>query len=214
MARPELQPGAAGPGSASGLARCPRRSPEAGLRHSTPVPAAPVAGGAAYSTAATRPEADGQRAACALISMTDVASAAVSSRNAAGRPKISPIGALPKPAHLIDEPVRDQLAAVQFRVLIAIGVFRGRRARSRNLTQRRVQLIELHPFLFRCHRRRSGPRRNWTKTKTRMCSRATAPTAPERSATRGKRRGDFALGQLVRRNAPMAAMESSCVVIV
>ena len=38
-----------------------------------------------------------------------------------------PVGALPEPAHLIDEPIRDQLAAVQFRVVIAIGVFRGLR---------------------------------------------------------------------------------------
>ena len=113
MVRPELQPGAAGPGSASGLAPCPRRSRDAGLRRSTLVPAAPVAGGAAYSAAATRPEADGQRVACALISMTDVASAAVSSRNAAGRPKISPDGAAcqvslirPVPRHLPRLPAR------------------------------------------------------------------------------------------------------------
>ena len=40
-------------------------------------------------------------------------------------------------------------------------------------------------------------------------------SAPERSATRAERRGDYAWGRrLVRRNAPMAAMESSCVVIV
>jgi hypothetical protein len=50
-----------------------------------------------------------------------------------------------------------------------------------------------------------------------LCPRATEPTEPEWSASlRGQRRSDFAPGrrQLVRRNAPMAAMESSCVVIV
>ena len=54
-----------------------------------------------------------------------------------------PARALPQPAHLIGEPVRDQLAAVQFRVIIAIGVFPGRPARRPQLTQRRVQLTEV-----------------------------------------------------------------------
>jgi hypothetical protein len=54
-----------------------------------------------------------------------------------------PARALPQPAHLIGEPVCDQLAAVQFRVIIAIGVFRGRPARRPQLTQRRVQLTEV-----------------------------------------------------------------------
>ena len=53
-----------------------------------------------------------------------------------------PAGALPKPAHLIDEPVRDGVPAVQFRIITGIGVFRGRPARRPQLTQRRVQLIE------------------------------------------------------------------------
>ncbi len=54
-----------------------------------------------------------------------------------------PARALPQPAHLIDEPVSGQLAAVKFRVVMAIGVFRGRPARRPQLTQRRVQLIEV-----------------------------------------------------------------------
>ena len=86
---------------------------------------------------------------------------------------------------------------------------------ARNLTQRRVQLIELHPFLFPLPPQEIGSTKELDQGQDQdvlasHCADGTGKIRHPRQAPRRLRPGR----QLVRRNAPMAAMESSCVVIV
>jgi hypothetical protein len=52
-----------------------------------------------------------------------------------------PAGALAEPAHLIEQAVADQVAPVQFGILIPAGVFRCGPARGPQLPRRGIQLV-------------------------------------------------------------------------
>ena len=54
-----------------------------------------------------------------------------------------PARALSQPVHLVRQAVGEMIATVQVSVLIAVGVFGGRPARCPQLTERRVQRVQV-----------------------------------------------------------------------